>query len=386
MNRLTVVGRGTVGCMAIAHFLRWTDWEIIWAYDPTIAPVAVGEGTTFAVPRSLKDSMKFRYTDMEAIDSTVKLGVRKHNWGSNGTLFDHSFGIGDVGLHFNAVNLQNYIFEKLKNHPRITLLEKSVRPDEVDSDYVMMCTGTPTEFTDYDTIKHIPINACYVSQCPWELARFNYTLAIARPYGWVFGIPLNNRCSIGYMYNSDINTLDEIKADSEIVLKEYGLTPALQREIKFSNYFRKNNFSDRVVYNGNSSFFLEPLEATSTALSDQITRFCIDIWKDKTLNPIDANRKYNIMIDEIESMISMHYMAGSIYQTKFWDHAMNLGEEKIKEQFNNNTPFSQIIRAALSSTSMFDLYPIEIGTWGLLSYKTNIDGLGIRDRLKNLKN
>lgn len=384
MKRLTIVGRGTVGCMAVAHFVRWTDWEIIWAYDPTIAPVAVGEGTTFSIPKSLKENMQFRAVDMQAFDSTVKLGVRKKNWGLTGALFDHSFGMGDVGLHFNAVNFQNYMFEKLKNNPRIRLLEQSVNPEDVDSDYVMVCTGTPNDFTDYNFINHIPVNASYVSQCPWDLARFNYTLAIARPYGWVFGIPLDNRCSIGYMYNSNISSLEEIKADAEIVLKEYGLVSSIQREIKFSNYYRKNNFSDRVVYNGNSSFFLEPLEATSTALADQITRLCIDMWRNKNINAEDANEKYNSMIDEIESMISMHYMSGSIYTNKFWDYAKNLGEEKIKEQFNNNTTFSQIIKTALNSKSIFDSFPIEVGTWGLLSYKTNIDGLGIRDQLRKL--
>jgi hypothetical protein len=92
-------------------------------------------------------------------------------------------------------------------------------------------------------------------------------------YGWVFGIPLQNRISIGYLYNSDINSIEDIKKDIQNVFDEYHLTPSEKTQnFSFNSFYRKNNFSSKVIYNGNASFFLEPLEATSTGLSTYIYR------------------------------------------------------------------------------------------------------------------
>ena len=33
MKKITIIGRGTAGCVAVTHFLRWTDWEIDWVFD-----------------------------------------------------------------------------------------------------------------------------------------------------------------------------------------------------------------------------------------------------------------------------------------------------------------------------------------------------------------
>jgi hypothetical protein len=49
----------------------------------------------------------------------------------------------------------------------------------------------------------------------------------------------------------------------------------------------------------------------------------------------------------ISSILSMHYMAGSVFDTPFWARAKSLGNEKFLTEINNNTRFAQQLRAAL---------------------------------------
>lgn len=387
MKKLIVVGRGTVGCFTVAHFLRWTDWEIEWMYDSEIKPAAVGEGTTLTIPRNLHNTVNFMNSDMSDVQATLKLGIWKRGWGEAGTEFYHSFPVGHTGMHFNALVLQEYLFEKLIKNPRVTINENNVTSyDDLDSDYVMVCTGSPNkeDLDKHFNIKQsIPVNSCKVFHSPWDFPKFDCTVTFARQHGWVFGIPLQNRCSVGYLYNKDYATEEEIESDVQDVLKEFNLTPNRTNKLSFNNYVRKRNFNQKVCYNGNSSFFLEPLEATSTTIADDINRLAYDMWCGN-ITLTHANERYNTMLSNVESMICMHYMSGSSYKNKFWEYAKSLGTSKIQEEFKNKTEFFEIIKATLASQSELDFFDNEVGTWNINSYKTNIKNLGIVDQLTEM--
>lgn len=382
MKKLAIVGRGTVGCMTAAHFLRRSNYEIDWIYDPEINPSPVGEGTTLNFPKSLYENLMFDSSTMVPLNSTVKVGIQKRDWGSADNKFLHPFPIGSVGIHFSAVVFQDYVFELLKNNPRINLIEKNINERYgIDADHVIMCTGSPTSFnTDYKLAEHIPVNACVVSQCPWDHPRFDYTLTYAMSCGWVFGIPLKNRCAIGYVYNDQFATEDQIKEEVAELLKELNLVPNVQRSLKFNNYFRKNNFSDRVVFNGNASFFLEPLEATSTGLAHQVNLLAMDVFNSK-ITAQQANSIYENLLNEIEGMISLHYFAGSKFKNDFWNYAEALGTKKISHLLSGVNPFAKMINIALNSTDPFD-HNGEVGSWTLHSWKYNIKHLNVADKLK----
>jgi tryptophan halogenase len=389
MKKITIVGRGTVGCLSVAHYLRYTNWNIDWIYDPLIETTPVGEGTNLIFPKSLRETLGFDSVDMDNVNSTPKLGIWKRNWGQ-GEDFKHTFLAGDHGLHFNAVQLQDYIFEKIKNDPRINLIESNIpTPDSVDSDYVMMCTGSPKDLTeDYTVHDHIPVNAAIVFQCPWDMPKFLYSLTFAKKFGWVFGIPLKNRCAIGYVYNDQYCTEDDIITEVQDILDEFNLVPAATRKLKFRNYSRKENFDGRVCYNGNASYFLEPLEATSTGFSDYINRLSFDHWYAKEFNQNRVNELYKREITEIEAMICLHYFSGSVYNNEFWKYAQKLGKNVIEENFKNKTKFSEIIKVALDEKTLKNPHRVvferSIGSWPVLSYVQNIKNLGIKERLKEL--
>jgi hypothetical protein len=383
MKKLAIIGRGTAGCLALAHFYRWTDWEIDLYYDPKIPQQAVGEGSALHLPRNLFESLNFSHTDLYKIDGSFKEGIKKSNWGAGNT-FVHTFPPPYISYHFNAVKLQDYILNELNKNKRIKLIEKNIDADKIDADYIFDCSGRPSDYSDFHELNSIPVNAVHVTQCFWDHIRFQHTLTIARPYGWVFGIPLQNRCSIGYMYNHKINTLDEVKEDVKHIFKEYNLTPSdTTNSFHFNNYYRKQNFDRRIAYSGNASFFLEPMEATSISTMNEIQRFAFDIWENDV--PVEhSNFKFNQYLKATEQMIMTHYYAGSIFDTPFWKMAKRRGEIIMQEAMQEGV-YPEIIKYVNGKLTEEDFHhDFEYGTWTLLSYKTNLKQLGIEKKLLKL--
>lgn len=386
-QKISVVGRGTVGCLSAAHFLRHSNLEIDWVYDPNVPTAAVGEGTSLIFPKELISLFNWQHTDLIKIKGTVKQGIYKENWG-NGGEFLHPFPIDSVGMHLSAYDFQDAVFDLISSNPRINLIEKSVDNDQqLDSDYVMFCTGSKKELDNNFLIKNsIPVNSAYVTHCFWDYPRFTYTLTIARPWGWVFGVPLQHRCAIGYLFNKDITDLEIIKEDVKEVFSAYNLTPSDKtNHINFNNYCRVDNFNNRTVYNGNASFFLEPLEATSTGLAAYVNRYAFDVWGGN-ISSKEANDWYHKEISDIESMICLHYLAGSKFKTEFWDYAHDLANEKIEFEFKNKSEFSIFAAASLNNNSLLFPSGNNIGSWPELSYNINIKKLNLEDKIKLLEN
>jgi hypothetical protein len=249
----------------------------------------------------------------------------------------------------------------------------------------MMCVGSPKETNkqEFEILKNIPVNSAYVTQCDWDYAKFQYSLTDAMPNGWVFGIPLQNRIAIGYMYNDTLTSLDEVKENVKQIFDNYELTPSDRTQtLHFESYYRKQNFTPKVIYNGNASFFLEPLEATSTGLAVYIIKLAWDLWNNN-LTAEQCQKEYEKEINDIELMILLHYMAGSNYKSKFWTKAKKLSKIKIKKEFETKTEWAKFV---LDST--IDMYDktsdLELGTWGYKNYQINIKGLGLEKEIKKL--
>jgi tryptophan halogenase len=267
---------------------------------------------------------------------------------------------------------------------KINIVEKNVSAENVDADYVMDCSGKPSNYDDFNLTESIPVNSVHVTPCYWDHARFKHTLTIARPYGWVFGIPLQNRCSIGYMYNNNINTLEEIKEDVKQVFADYNLIPSDDcNSFSFKNYYRKENFTDRIAYNGNASFFLEPLEATSISLMTVICKMASDNWFKKTYSP-HYNSEYTDYLQEIETVIMLHYFSGSVFKTKFWDFAQERGEQIIRRA-SNSPKFREFVNESLLDNNYLMRKSGDYGTWGKVSFKQNLENLNLYQKIASLK-
>ena len=372
LKKATVIGRGTAGTLAYLKLLNLrsnTDGplEIEWYYDSATKAMAVGEGTTPTFPKSLYSVAGLSMgTDMHKLDARPKIGIEYENWGKSN--FVHPFNMGHHGIHFNASKFQQYVFENCTNEPDVSLIDANVSHAQIDSDVIIDCTGAPKTFEDYDIPKYIPVNAVHVTQCSWpDGPKGLHTKTIARPWGWVFVIPLLTRCSVGYLYNRNITSLEQVKADVENVFEELGVIPtSTTNSFPFNNYVRKKLIDGRVVYAGNSGFFLEPMEATTLDCVDRVLN-CID------RNPPNEffNPFLKLLFQEVEYFIMMHYAAGSKWKNEFWDFATERGRLAMEEA--RSIPFFNDLYTIGRPTHdvAYQLY------FGSESYKINQDGLGL---------
>jgi tryptophan halogenase len=387
-KRIAVVGKGTAGSQAASHFNRFfPEAEIVWYFDSKKPVQSVGEGSTLELPVNLYNNIGFFNTDLPKINGTFKTGIYKENWGKRGNNFFHDFPPPQASYHFSAVELQDYIFNYLKNKIRIE--DKNVDYKNLDADFVFNASGRPENFDNFHISEYIPVNAAHVVQCNWDYPRFDYTLAIAKPHGWIFGIPLQNRCSIGYIYNSDISSVEDLQKDMEDVFEEYGLTPSSDpNNLKFNNYYKKQNYelSGRIVHSGNASFFLEPLEATSIGTMDRVQRAAFDVWNGFKKAEV-ANKEYQDFMDKTELVIMLHYFAGSAFDTEFWRYAKEKAEKKIKGVAKDDH-FKEICNIANQVSEMryspnSSNFP-EYGPWWSGAFVQNFYGLGILDELNKI--
>lgn len=374
MKKIAVIGKGTAGSLTYNHFKHYTDFEIDVYYDSNKKEQAVGEGTTLNIPEELNITLGTEFHDLPKIDGNFKTSILYEGFGP--TDYHHTFFMPNISIHMNAVKLQEYIYEKRKGE--VNFIDKNIDDyNDIDSDYVIDCSGTPKDLSgdEYFAGEYIPVNTALVKQCSWNSPQFTHTLTKAMKHGWVFGIPLANRISFGYLYNRDINNKEEIKEELDQLIHQYNLVNDLgSSHIEFNNYFKKQNYTDRIAWNGNASFFLEPMEATSLATVEEINRRIFDITHGvKTLEK--ANQEYYYWFKQVQDIITMHYLAGSKYDTEFWSHAKKLATECLSIK----SPEWQRILYNLDNPN-FRLQQ-SYGSWGMESVRQNVNSLGIRDLL-----
>lgn len=385
-TKLAIVGKGTAGSLAAAHFYRYLPEgaELEWYFDPNKLTQSVGEGSTLSLPRNLFDTIGFTHGELKKIKGTFKTGIHKENWGIKNKSFFHDFPPPNSGYHFNAVELQNYIIDRVSD--KVNIIPKAVDLENIDADIVLNASGVPKSFEDFNISEYIPVNAAYITQCYWDYPEFDYTLTIAMKHGWVFGIPLQNRCSIGYLYNSSINTEEQIIEDVQQIFKKYKLTPSKDtNSLNFKNYYRKENCTKdgKIFHTGNASFFLEPLEATSISVMNHIQRAAFDTWSG-AITVEEANNNYLSLIHKIELIIAIHYAAGSPFNTDFWSYAQDLGMKKIidsKKDIDLRKMYHSIVN--VDRPELVDGSVEDYGVWWQGSFVQNIAGLGIEKIMKD---
>ena len=378
-KKITIIGRGTAGAISALHFSKWLGdegYEIDWMYDPETPTQAVGEGSALPFPRLLHETIGFQHDELEQLDGSLKLGIYKENWTGIGENFRHNFPPPFTSYHFNALKLQDFIYGKLKD--KVNIVEQKISGHEdIDSDWIMDCSGAPKDKPELlEEADGICVNSVHVTQCYWEGVRFQETLTIARPYGWVFGIPLKNRCSIGYLYNNQYTSLLEVKKDVKAIFRQYGLTPSEDTNtFTFNNYYRKRNFDWRVAYNGNASFFLEPMEATSISTMDVINRLFFDRIMGN-IHEAHANQSYTDAMRRTQAVIAMHYINNESWDTPFWRYANQRSSDYIRSMSGDKI-FKSFVAMEKQNSG-------QVGTWEDYSFAINMRGLRNHDKMMEL--
>lgn len=151
-----------------------------------------------------------------------------------------------------------------------------------------------------------------------------YTRARAMPNGWVWEIPTQERRGNGYVYSSN-HCSDEQAVQEVSDLLGFQVEPA--KIIKFDPGYVKNMWIKNCVAIGLASAFVEPIEATSIGGTIQQLRCLIENLSSYKIGDTyiqkEFNKKMSIMMDNILSMISLHYISDR-NDTDMWREQANM--------------------------------------------------------------
>ena len=322
--KITILGRGNAGCISalhLAYFRKFIDSkvEIDLIYDSNILPVPTGQGTTLDFPAKLFQN--FNADVLNVFPHTTKLGIMYENWSKKNKNFFHPFPLGKYAIHIEPKAFQDYVCNNLK----INFKQKNENIKNyngIDSDYIIDCRGKPDSLKEYNKLVN-PLNCALLAELPPKKNDVKWTKATAHKHGWCFYIPLPTKTSLGYLFNSNITSVEEATNNFK---KEFKIKK-VNKVFPFEQYVAKNPIIDkRILLNGNKLFFLEPLEATAMGSYN----FTIKCYYDYIFNGQDAETTKLRIIDyvtKIQDFILWQYKTSKFYKNKFWKHASDLYDQ-----------------------------------------------------------
>lgn len=159
---------------------------------------------------------------------------------------------------------------------------------------------------------HLQMNAAIAFPTPSdESGKIHpYTIAKATHNGWMWEIPTQDRRGNGYVYCSDFMTEEQALEEA---IKEKGFTPESHRSFKFDPGYLNKMWVNNCIAVGLASSFFEPIEATSIGSTIIQARGIVEniIGYERNSDSIQNfyNKKMEGMIQNIVSMISLHYVS-----------------------------------------------------------------------------
>lgn len=371
-KKVAIVGSGNAGCITALNlnYLKHVEdhneiSEIEIYHDPTIPIERVGQGSIISVTKCLFESLNMNWYDRNLIQATIKNGILYENWGKNNHKFIHSFDDGSISSHYVPKLLQ----EATLQSKFFNVIEGQISdPDsQIDADVIVDCRGKPTELDDsYDTLTN-PINSVILARKEGKDPDLIYTRCVATPNGWTFVIPNLDSVSYGYLYNNTITTKEEATAD---FIERFDVEP--DGDFTFNNYVAKNLWSsERTILNGNRYSFIEPLEATSTAVHLEISEVLYDVIIGENTRE-GSNEYIRNYVKDIQDFILWHYKNGSRYNSAFWDYARTLN-------YSDALGISRQVQQC-SELNQFEVMGrpprLRFGVWGPFSFKCWYNNVG----------
>jgi tryptophan halogenase len=178
----------------------------------------------------------------------------------------------------------------------------------------------------YEVWSHwLPCDRAYAVPCASAGPLTPYTRATAREAGWIWRIPLQHRVGNGHVYSSAFCSDEHACA---ALLGQLESPPQAEpKQLRFVAGKRRRQWSRNVVSIGLSSGFLEPLESTSIHLIQLAIGYLVDLFPDRSFDPMNAtefNRIMSLEYERIRDFIILHYHATLRDDTPFWNYCRTM--------------------------------------------------------------
>ena len=187
-----------------------------------------------------------------------------------------------------------------------------------------------------------------------------YTRSTARPFGWQWKIPLQNRVGNGLVYCSE--HLDDEDARNRLLGNVEGKTLTDPRTIRFRTGRRSRQWARNCVAVGLSSGFLEPLESTSIHLIQNSILRLVRMFPVDGIDSAEVrqfNDETTTEIEQIRDFIILHYKVTRRADSEYWNacremdvpehlaHKIALFESNARAVRDNNEMFRERSWAAV---------------------------------------
>jgi len=432
-KKIVVLGGGTAGWItALMVHTRFPNEDITVIASEEIGILGAGEGTVFNILIFL-DQANINILDVfKECKATVKYGILFKDWAGEGSAYFHAFshnihhtaeqlclnkkvpyGVPPpnllrpfnpmFALHFDARLFATFL-KKIAISRGIKHIDKKVvkvengNNDEVkklhfddketiELDFIFDCSGFRREilgkhykvkWKSYSDVLGVNAAIPFFKPIDADESFISGTEAIAMKNGWVWKIPVVDRYGMGYVYDTNYATKEDIIHE---IQESFGVDlPSDSREFKFDPGTHKKILIKNCFACGLAHHFVEPLEATNIAKTIAYLDVFLGLLKGNIEN-YKADRIVNwlnkhIMLDqkELKDFIHAHYLT-SRADTPFWK------EYKIKHPENS---YIKKIRKILKNFSVDQMTPLQLaiaknipshtGGWELSSWEIILKG------------
>lgn len=176
-----------------------------------------------------------------------------------------------------------------------------------------------------DWSQWLPCNGAVAVGCEATEPLLPYTKATARTAGWQWRIPLQHRTGNGHVFCDQFMSADD--AVSVLTDNLDGAALGEPLRLKFTTGRRDKFWHKNCVALGLSSGFLEPLESTSIHLIQSNVSKLIELFPDKSFDPVNEaeyNRQVSHEYELIRDFLILHYHRTDREDSEFWRYCKNM--------------------------------------------------------------
>jgi hypothetical protein len=337
--RIAIIGKGTASIITAMVMLQ-RGHEIDIYYDPQTSHINVGESTTPQFASLIYDTLGLTIHDLcDQNITSIKGGIKFIDWGDNQS-FKHNFGYNTFAFHFENKKLNPFLHQVLEERG-VTYFPEKVTEENVKIynfenlayindrpyDFIVFCSGWNQQKSGYVKPFFETVNTAILYTENSVDEDFLHTIHRATEDGWQFGLPFpkDKVTKCGYLFNRNISDPEQVKEK----LKNHNVYETLNWTPRYSRNLLENRL---ISYNGNSLFFIEPLQALTlfyTINFAMMTADYLNTRDDRSFSETNYNYRNNLYTYLLS--IAYHYSYGSKYSSEFWKIKK---EEAKKSLFN----------------------------------------------------